>query len=89
MTTQIIGGITVLYPDSGKILTNINDNGVKSKEIWLGNIDNASNYTEVDDVVVEIEPSEVEKIQLQITENKKELNNTQLCIAELSEIILT
>ena len=87
MTTQIIGGITVLYPDSGKILTNINDNGVKSKEIWLGNVDNISNYKEVDDVV-EVEPNEVEKLQAQITDNKENLNNTQLCIAELSEIVL-
>ena len=55
MTTQIIGGITVLYPDSGKILTNINDNGIKSKEIWLGNIDNASNYKEVDDADIKSE----------------------------------
>ena len=50
MTTKIIGWITVLYLDSGKILMNINDNGIKSKEIWLSNIDDAGNYTEIDDV---------------------------------------
>lgn len=66
MTTQIIGGITVLYPDSGKILTSAS--GTKSKGIWLGNIDNASNYTEVDDVVVEIEASEVSKIKDKVNE---------------------
>ena len=55
MTTQIIGGITVLYPDSDKILVDINDEGIKSKEIWLGNIDNASNYKEVDDADIKSE----------------------------------
>ena len=53
MTTKIIGGITVLYPDSGKILTSAS--GTKSKEIWLGNIDSVDNYKEVDDAEIKSE----------------------------------
>lgn len=54
MTTQTIGGITVLYPDNGKILVNVNDKGIKSKEIWLSNIDSVTNYKEIDDVIEEV-----------------------------------
>lgn len=82
MTTQIIGGITVLYPDSGKILTTAS--GVKSREVWLGNIDNVSNYTEVDDdVVVEIEPSEVSKIKDKVNEMQERMTATETTVLDL------
>ena len=55
MTIDEIDGVTVLFADSGKYLTNGETYGTK---VWLGVADMVSNWHEVDEIPMPVEPEE-------------------------------
>jgi hypothetical protein len=61
MKTETVNGMTVLIPDEGKVITNVDGSAVYEGQIYLGKMDSASNYREIDKGDIIPPPTEEEK----------------------------